>query len=360
MGAEMQADTVAASEPGPEAGSAPAPTPALTPALPLSVVIPVWNDPEGLARLLPVLTTLPGVAQIIVVDDASDVPVGAKSIGLPGLATDSRILWLRSATQKGAGHARNLGLARVDCPHVLFFDSDDLPLPGLTALLADLAALPSEDAPFDFCLFRHIDSRTRASGTPGPLAGDQRLWDLLRAAEAPAPIDRAQAARMVRIAAYPWNKIYRTAFLRAAAIRCTEIPVHNDVELHWTGFFHARRILVSTREGCEHFVAQDGTRLTNRSGLDRFEVFQALEAVQAALTASGPRAAAFGDAAAEFYLNLFRWIDETLEPELRATFRWRAQDFLRRALTPALFTLVAQADPDLAGRINRFLAEGRT
>ena len=40
----------------------------------LAVIVPVWNDPEGLARLLPQLLALPDITQIIVADDASDPP----------------------------------------------------------------------------------------------------------------------------------------------------------------------------------------------------------------------------------------------------------------------------------------------
>lgn len=319
----------------------------------LSVVIPVWNDPAGLARLVPQILDLGIAAEIIVADDASDPPASPAAIGRPDLADDPRLVWLRSDTQRGAGHARNAGLARATGDHVIFFDSDDVFLPGIVPLMADLAPLAGT---FDFCIFRHVDSRVRAQGGFGPLEADQRYWDAAGVTgEAPTPLDPARAPTLVRIAAYPWNKVYRTAFLREAGIRCTEIPVHNDVELHWASFLRAGRILASGRIAAEHFVHEAGRRLTNRSGEERFRVFEALDALYDEI-GRNPRAAAFVEPLAEFHTRLFGWIEHTLEPRLRAPFTARARAWVRRRMTRPVFVLVALRNPALAGRINRLIA----
>lgn len=323
----------------------------------LSVVIPVRDDPEGLARLLPQLLDLGIAHEVLVVDDASEPPASPAAIGRPALAREPRLRWLRSETARGAGHARNLGLAAATGCHLLFFDSDDLLLPGIRILLADLAALAGAE-PFDFCVFRHVDSRVRAAGGAGPLDSDQRRWEAAGVTGlAPAPLEAGQVPTLARIAAYPWNKIYRTAFLREAGIRCTEIPVHNDVELHWMSFMRARRILASARLCCEHFVHDSGARLTNRSGADRLRVFEALEALHDELERN-PRAAEFAEPLAEFYAVLFGWIDDILEPRLRAPFAAAARAFLRRRMSRPVFALVAVRNPSVAGRINRFLSRG--
>lgn len=319
--------------------------------LQFSVVIPVWNDPKGLKRLLPQLLALPHVAQILVCDDASDIPA-REAVG----QNDARLVWLRSESRKGAGAARNQGLARVESPHMLFFDSDDQILPGFAALLEDLSQ-PGTPA-FDFCLFSHVDSRMRARGQLSPLESDVMHWGEMGLQLEPALLRPEQAARLCRISAYPWNKIYRTGFLYETEIRCTEIMVHNDVELHWLSFFQARTILASTRICAEHFVTPEGSRLTNRSGAERFEVFRALDALHRGLRAERACADLFAEPVAEFYQNLFHWIDGTLDPALRTPFAWRARQFLQTAMEPALFTLVAQRNPALAGRINRFLSGG--
>lgn len=313
----------------------------------LSLVIPVHNDAKGLLRLLEQAQGLGWVTEILVVDDASDPPCGPEMDGLPeAVAQDPRLVWLRSATHRGAGHARNLGLARARGTHLLFFDSDDLFLPAMTDLMEDLAG-PMARQDFDFCLFGHLDSRAR--GDTDPMAAEARFWPA-EATETPAPLDLQKAPQLVRIAAYPWNKIYRTAFLRDHAIGCTEIMVHNDIELHWLSFLRARRILVSTRVGCEHVVHPTGGRLTNRRGAERLAVFTALSAVQQAL-GTARQGRAFQAGFTDFTLRLFDWITGTLEPGLRADFTRKARTHLRRHLTRAVFTGIALDDPDLAGRL---------
>ncbi|NVO25736.1 glycosyltransferase family 2 protein [Donghicola mangrovi] len=319
----------------------------------LAVVIPVWNDAEGLARLLPQVLALPEVVQVIVVDDASDPPCNADNIALGDWAGDARLIWARSEDQRGAGHARNLGLGMVEADHVLYFDSDDIILPEFIDLIADLSQADTPD--FDFCLFRHVDSRRRAQGIEAPLASDQFHWDMIGLPNDPRLITRDEAARLCRVSAYPWNKIYKTEFLRLHQIKCTEIMVHNDVELHWTSFMRASNIIASTRVCCEHFVSPGGSRLTNRSGKDRLQVFEALNAVQEALVSAPETSIVFIDAALEFYLNLFQWIYDFLDEELRKAFMSKAQDFLFANMSVPLVTLAATRDPMLARRLNTLL-----
>lgn len=312
----------------------------------LSLVIPLRDDPAGLVRLLIQAQELAWVGEIIVVDDGSDPPAGPGMAGLPqAVAEDARLIWLRSDAGLGAGHARNLGLDRASCDHLIFFDSDDLFLPAMTDILEGLAGRQ-----FDFCLFRHIDSRMRALGRDEGLEGDEHFWRMVQTGVAPAPLPADLAPELVRIAAYPWNKIYRTAFLRENAIRCTEIAVHNDLELHWISFLRARRILVSRAPGCEHVVDPAGTRLTNRRGPARLQVFRALDAVQAALQAL-PRGADFALAFLDFTLRLCDWIPANLDPEFHAEFAARARAHLWQHLPHPRFARLARQDPALAARV---------
>ncbi len=317
----------------------------------LTLVIPVWNDPEGLKRLLTQTAAMNVFSQIIVSDDASDPPVSAAALGLPELSGDPRLLWLRSADQRGAGHARNIALPEVTGDHVIYFDSDDLFLPEFSTLAGELDGIS-----FDFCIFRHVDSRMQAKGALTPLAPDDGEWRVAGAMTAvPSLLSRRGAGRLCRISAYPWNKIYRTGFLREAGIRCTEIPVHNDLELHWLSFLKADRILTSQRLCCTHYVQAQGQRLTNRSGEERIHVFRALEAVHVALEGN-PRAVDFIEPFAEFYTRLFPWINDLLDPELRGPFAARTRAFLLRRMTVPMFTLIALRNPAVGAKINRALS----
>lgn len=323
----------------------------------LSVVIPVRNDPEGLTRLLAQLAELHIADRILVCDDASDPPCRPADLGFD--ETAAGISYLRSPEHRGAGHARNMGIAALQTDHVLFFDSDDLLCDALVDLLRDL-----DGVEFDFCLFRHIDSRQRAPGARdvrgglGPMPSDQELWQAARLhTVAPQQITADQAAQMAMIAAYPWNKIYRSGFLQQHNIRCTELMVHNDIELHWSSFLKAEHIYASTALCCEHFVQQGGGRLTNRRDRERLEVFQALTVLHEVLraTAQEPR---FLVPMTTFYLRLFGWIRETLDVQYHAELQRRISGFLLASHDAATMALIAARAPDLAQQITAHIRRG--
>lgn len=100
-----------------------------------TVVIPVWD--EYVAELLPqALASIQGqdvTAQIVVVDNASAVSVGELD----------DVTVVKAPSRVPLGTARNLGLAQTKTPYVLFWDADDLMLPGTLAFLeGQIAADP--------------------------------------------------------------------------------------------------------------------------------------------------------------------------------------------------------------------------
>lgn len=300
----------------------------------LTLAIPVWNDPDGVQRLVVQAIGTGCFDQIIVVDDGSDQDMPA----LP-----EQVLVLRQDVQQGAGAARNRALGAVTGSHVLFFDSDDL----LTAEIAPLWHSLSDHV-FDFCLFRHADSRMMQQGHHGQMRRDEALWKqagALGCALAPAGTDALPV--LAQTANYPWNKIYRTAFLHDHDIRCSHTPVHNDITLHWRSFFHADRVLTSDRICARHYVAADGGRLTNRGGTDRMVVFDVLTEVAHQL----PEFPKFMTAFWRFSSNLFDWARSTLTPDHHSRFDAAMTAFLRQHLKPDHVRSLAHKDPVLARRL---------
>ena len=310
----------------------------------LAVVIPVWNDEAGLERLLGQIARIEAVSQVVVVDDASERPADPERMGWTADRLGAEIVFARNAQQRGAGYARNRGLKKVTAGRVIFFDSDDRFTPEFAGLMADL---PSDG--FDFCLFAHADSRVAECGGWGPLLGDERLWERAGIFGALSELPHDKIPDLIQLIAYPWNKVYRTGFLRENGIRCTELMVHNDIELHWMSFLRADRVLVSDRVAAVHVVHHDGTRLTNRSGVERLEMFRALEPVAATVAGAGPD---FTLPFARFTMALFHWAEGLLAADLRDVFSARIRGFLAQTLAPKDFTLIAATDPELAERIN--------
>jgi hypothetical protein len=96
--------------------------PAETPGL-ISIVLTVWGD--YVAFLPGTLESLqgqdvPGV-ELIIVDNASDTPIEGLPAEVQVFRTDERMT---------VGNARNFGLARASGEYVMFWDADDLLLPG--------------------------------------------------------------------------------------------------------------------------------------------------------------------------------------------------------------------------------------
>lgn len=103
-----------------ESGAAPTPD--------LAIVIPHYEDPERLARCLEALAAqdLAG-AEVVVVDNGS--PRRPPPPDLIAAHPDVRFLVERT---KGAGPARNRGVAETTAPLLLFIDADCVPQPGWT------------------------------------------------------------------------------------------------------------------------------------------------------------------------------------------------------------------------------------
>ena len=92
-------------------------------------MIPAWGAYAGapLHAALASIRDQDTPAEIIVVDNASDEPLGP--VG------EAQVL--RAPKRLTVGAARNLGLEQVTAPFVVFWDADDVMLPGTLAFLLD-------------------------------------------------------------------------------------------------------------------------------------------------------------------------------------------------------------------------------
>jgi glycosyltransferase involved in cell wall biosynthesis len=97
--------------------------------------VPAWGEYAGtpLAQALESLRRQDAPARIVVVDNASDPP----------LEQPAGADLIRAPARLSVGAARNLGLESVRSPYVVFWDADDLMLPGTLSFLRDrIAAEP--------------------------------------------------------------------------------------------------------------------------------------------------------------------------------------------------------------------------
>lgn len=325
----------------------------------LTIAIPAHNDQSDLARLLMRIQQLKIDAHVVVVDDGSDVVVRRDALlDISGLPAD-RLTLLRHDTALGPGVARNRALQHVQSDHMLFMDADDLPTRELAPLLRDL-----DGRDFDFCIFQHHDTRLEREHSWGQTRHDQILWQAAGVdVGALTPVAPPAAALLARTANYPWNKIYRTKFLRDHHIGCSEIMVHEDIELHWQSFLEAGsqtgRILASDRIAVIHMFHEHGTRLTNRTGPERLAVFEPLGLIAAKIDTDMQQYGHFATAFHHFSIGLIDWIWHNLDPTLRPQFTALAQSFRDAHIPPALLDDIARTDPALVARVLGHLVRDR-
>lgn len=288
----------------------------------LTVAIPARDDTAPLLRLLRELAALRCAEQFVVVDDGSGTPLQADQLQAAAACGPDQLILLRNNTSRGPGAARNQALATTRTPLLLYLDADDRPTRALPWLLQDL-----KGQDFDFCLFQHHDSRREKNNGFGLMPYDQVFWDSaglsLGALSAVSPFASAQLAQTSN---YPWNKIYRTAFLQDNGIGCAEQMVHEDIQLHWMSFLRARRILASTHPAVFHYVSENGGRLTNRTGTERLDVFTPLTRVAAEIQAK--RLDLYLQPFWSFVTGLLQWVKDNLDPILHLQLAQRTRAFL--------------------------------
>jgi glycosyltransferase involved in cell wall biosynthesis len=93
----------------------------------VSIVIPVWGEysDHRLDEALASIRAQELASAIILVDNAGDTPLQRAGVSI-----------VRSATRVSLGAARDLGLRSVATPWVMFWDADDVMLPGTLVRLA--------------------------------------------------------------------------------------------------------------------------------------------------------------------------------------------------------------------------------
>jgi glycosyltransferase involved in cell wall biosynthesis len=91
----------------------------------LTIVLAAWDLDCELVDCVLSLRSQDIPHRLLVVDNHSRAP-------LPNVDAD---VWVRSSTRLTVGAARNMGLAMVETPFVMFMDADDVALPGALATL---------------------------------------------------------------------------------------------------------------------------------------------------------------------------------------------------------------------------------
>ena len=180
----------------------------------LSIIIPHYNTPDLLCRLLDSIGIHDDV-QVIVVDDHSDLFPEELSVCRERY---SHVLFLQTDPgRKGAGAARNAGLRRAESEWLLFADADDAFLPGWYDIVSEYRTTDC-----DMVFFVPDGRRDDGTKTTRHLLYRRLTEDFLS--------DRYGGEERLRFRfSVPWSKLVRRDVVVRNGIWFDEIQYSNDV-----------------------------------------------------------------------------------------------------------------------------------
>ena len=195
-----------------------------------SLIIPHFNDPVRLERLLRSVPVEREDVEVIVVDDCSP-DQGA----LDAVRTRwPQVRWLSTPENAGAGVARNVGLDAARGRWLVFADSDDEFLPD--AFETFDRALRADDELVYFL----AEAVQEADGSPS--VRSERINELVQAYAIGGDAASLQRLRLQHV--NPVAKVYARKFVKAHELRFDPIRRSNDVAFNVLAAVQAQRLRV--------------------------------------------------------------------------------------------------------------------
>lgn len=195
----------------------------------ISVIMPVYKAQQGITRTIEsLLNQSYQDFEIICVDDCS--PDGSLKILKELSERDSRIRVIHNTINRGAGYCRNLGFSHAKGEYCFFLDCDDFFMPDF---LGDMYRKITETgADICFCNYSFVTS-------DGTLISTTSFGD---GAENPF-VPGENYDRLYQLShAVPWNKIFRTDFIRQHHLMYAELSSSNDLSFTLLAFSLAEKI----------------------------------------------------------------------------------------------------------------------
>lgn len=240
----------------------------------ITIIIPAYNAEATVIKAVESCLESGCIAKVIVVADA---PTDKTIEQLTDTSYSRDIVEvIELENNLGAGACRNIGIEKVNTSHVAFLDADDtINAEKFEAVFNNMAAdCELAVAGYKYCKCNHeIDTSTM---TPS----DERIFRTILKSQESITLEGRDTAELLMLVNYPWNKLYRTDFIRKNNIRFQSLPVHNDILFHWSCLLQANKVLVHHATMTNHFVFDNRSQMTNDTSDRRLFVFDALQAAK--------------------------------------------------------------------------------
>ncbi|MGF1697505.1 glycosyltransferase [Vibrio lamellibrachiae] len=287
----------------------------------INVIIPVKNEEHGVQRCIDSFVNNNTLdLHFIVVDDNSEDGTYESTLNyfkdnnIPGVV-------LRNNTQNpGAGACRNIGIKHIQnsAKYIMFFDADDTTNKGSLSKMLSVAEKDKADfvvAKYNYCRSEDV------SESKGMLNQDKDKWRWSLGNADYVTIRPVDKPYLIECVNYPWNKLYRAAFVKQSKLTFSETLVNNDIYAHWHSYANASKVSLVDTKICNHFVIPGNSQITSTFDKTRFSAFTALEELEQMLRNDEKVYRVYFHLYLKFKLGLFKWIHEQLPVPLRKEFR---------------------------------------
>ena len=197
-----------------------------------SLIVPHFNDPARLERLLRSVPVERCDTEVIVVDDCSPDQGALDAVR----ARWPRVQWLSTPENAGAGVARNVGLDAARGRWLVFADSDDEFLPDAFETFDRVLRTDDE------LVYFLAEAVQEADGSPS--VRSERMNELVQAYAAGQDAASLQRLRLQHVV--PWAKVYARAFIEAHRLRFDPIRRSNDVAFNVLAAVQTQRLRAET------------------------------------------------------------------------------------------------------------------
>ncbi|MBD5521487.1 MAG: glycosyltransferase family 2 protein [Lachnospiraceae bacterium] len=224
----------------------------------LSIIIPHYNTPDLLQKLIDSIPHIEDI-QIIVVDDRSDMHVD-KLAELQVKYKDHVEFYRNDDLPKGAGTCRNIGLRHADGKWILFADADDFFVDGMYETVSAYF-----DSEFDEIFFKptsiYFDTRELSDRH---ITFEKYINDYL---ENPT---RENILKLKISLSTPCSKLIRHKLIRHYNIWFDEVLHFNDMMFSVKVGHYSKKIAVS--EKVIYCIVRTTGSLTTQIGWDAYEI----------------------------------------------------------------------------------------
>lgn len=310
----------------------------LNPTNMITIIIPTYNAEATIVDAVESCLESRCIAKVIVV---ADNPTDKTVEQLANESYNSDIVEVILLDKNiGAGACRNMGMTKVDTSHVAFLDADDTINAGNFDAVYNNMTSDCDLAvgAYKYCKCKH-ELKT-STMTPG----DERIFRSVLNCQESVTLERRDSAELLMLVNYPWNKLYRTDFIKKNDLSFQSLPVHNDILFHWSCLLHASKVLVHHAVMTNHFVFDNRNQMTNDTSARRLAVFDALQSTRDVVFSVNPNAAPYFY---QFLQILLLWTLEKIDRQYISEFVDRLHVILKD-YTIAEFNKVYSVQPIVA------------